>query len=111
VLSSGFDDGGHGPFGTGHAPVGAVGMNLIAAEVGLLTLAGHDDGAAGVVDLYGVIEGLAGGHDEELLKHFDDVFVGMVVVVEENDVEKRGELIARFAGDVGLIGCTGHLLL
>src|ERR1700733_1551332 len=69
-----------------HAGVGAIGVNLVARKLGLGQLAGDDDGPSGCIHFDGVLEGDILGHQEELLQHFDYVVVGMLIVVEENDV-------------------------
>src|SRR5579872_2916952 len=71
-------------------------MNLIAAEFGLVELAGHDDGAAGGVNLHGVLEGVGFREGEKLLEHLDHVLVGVLVVVEQHDVVEWRELVFFF---------------
>lgn len=71
-------------------------MDLIAGEFGLGKFAGEDDGAAGGINFNGVAEALRGGDEEEAAEHFDDVEVGMVIVVEQDHIEERfeGEVVA-----------------
>jgi hypothetical protein len=110
----------HRSFRSSHARIGAIALNLIAAELGLIAFASHDDGAAGGVDFDRVAISDLGRHHEYLAEHFDDVIVGVIVVIEQDDVEQRRQLsfIARFAGgawrcsDVGRDGRTrGHLCI
>src|ERR1041384_4457889 len=66
------DHSAHRPLGPSHARVGAVAVNLIAAEFGLLPLAGHDDGTTRGIDLNCVIEGHTWRHHKELAKHLNN---------------------------------------
>ena len=68
-------------------------MNLIASELGLFALAGHDDGAAGGIDFDRVLERGFGRDAKNRGQHFDHVIVGVVVVVQKHHVEKGGKLI------------------
>src|SRR5690348_8988732 len=61
-VAGGLAHGAHGAFGALHARVCAVGVNLVAAEFGLLAFAGHDDGAAGGIDFNGMMERDFGRH-------------------------------------------------
>lgn len=67
-------------------------MDLIAGVFGLAEFAGDEDGAAGAVYFFGVPVGLVEGENEDLLQHFDDVIVGVIVVIEEDDPVQRDEL-------------------
>ena len=71
-------------------------MNLIAAEFGLIAFASHDYGAARGVHLDRMAIGDLGRHHKDLAEHFDDVIVGVVVVVEQDDVEQRSQLLFIF---------------
>src|ERR1039457_4415944 len=82
--NGGLDNGAHGAFGTGQAPVGAIGAGLVAGEFGLAQLAGDEHGASGAIHFLGVAVGLVEGEDEDFLEHFDDVIIGMIVVIEED---------------------------
>lgn len=64
-------------------------VDLIFGELGLGLFAGDEDRAAGGVDFDSVPEGLGGGDEEEAAEHFDDVGIGVQIVIEENDVEER----------------------
>ncbi len=83
------DDGSHGPARIGHARVGAIGVDLVPAELGLFKLAGYDDGAPRGVHFHGSIQGRFGRQNEQLAEHFDDVVVRMFVIVEQNHVKER----------------------
>jgi hypothetical protein len=73
-------------------------VDLVTGEFGLGEFAGEDDGAAGGID-FGGMAGAFGGRDvEEAAEHLYDVGIGVVVVVEEDDV-KEG-----LVGGVELIG-------
>ena len=90
-------------------------MDLITGEFGLREFAGEDDGAAGGVVFGGGAGTLGVGDVEEAAEHFDDVGVGVVIVVEEDDVEQG------LVGGVELVGelfflfqdleVAGHLVL
>ena len=58
-------------------------------------LAGHDDSAAGVIHLDGVIPGVLGGEGEQLLQHFHNVVVCVLRVVQQHDVVERRLPISR----------------
>ena len=68
-------------------------MDLIAREFSVRPLTGDYDGAAFGVHLDGVLIGGFEGQKEECSQHFDYVIVGMVVVVEQNDVEQLLEAL------------------
>ena len=80
------------------AGVTAEGVDLIAGEFGLGAFAGDDDGAPGGIDFEGVAEGLGGGDEKEFAEHVDDIGVGVVIVIEEDDVEVG--VLRRGAGDL-----------
>lgn len=73
-------------------------MDLVTGEFGLGKFAGEDDGAAGGIDFGGVAGAFAGRDVEEAAEHLDDVGIGVVVVVEEDDVEEG------LVGGVELVG-------
>src|ERR1039458_2744220 len=88
------DNGAHGAFGTRQGPGGSIGVDLVAGEFGLAKLAGDERGASGAVLLLGVAVGLVEGEDEDFLQHFDDVIIGVIVVIEEDDAVQRDQAIA-----------------
>ena len=83
-------------------------MNLVAAELGLGAFAGDDDGAACGIYFDGVAEGGLDREAEDLDEHLDHVVVGVLVIVEQHDVEKRGELFALLGAGFGQGGGSGH---
>src|SRR5579862_8302236 len=81
----GLDDGGHGAGAARQTRIGAVGVNLVASELGLRLLARNNDSAAATVDFLGVPESLLERKDEEHLQHFDHVVVTVIVIVEQDN--------------------------
>src|SRR4249919_621112 len=79
----------HRTLATGNSLVGAVGVDLIALQLGVLHRRGQADGLALFIDLFGDQKALFALMTKQLLHHLDDVFVGMIVVVPENDVVPR----------------------
>jgi len=69
-------------------------VDLIASELGFRAFTSDDDRPAGSVDLNGALEGDVERKEEELLKHFDDVVVSVLIVIEQDDVEKATMLLA-----------------
>ncbi len=86
LLFDGLDGGGHGAFAAGDEVVFAEGVNLVALELSMFSGSGEDDDVALGVDFGGDLHALFNGMAEELLHHIDDVVVGVVVVVPEDDV-------------------------
>jgi hypothetical protein len=93
VLRGGLDYGAHGAFGTGQAPVGSVGVDLVSGVFGLAQFAGDEHGTAGAIDLFGVAVGLVESEDEDLLQHFDHVIVRVIIVIQKNDAVERDQLL------------------
>ena len=88
-MTGGFDDGAHRAFRSRHPRIGAIAVDLIAAEFGLCLFAGHDDGSSSSVDLNRVPVSDFGRHHEEVAEHLDHVLITMVVIVQQDDVEER----------------------
>ncbi len=57
-------------------------MDLALAELGFRQLARDQHRAPAPVHFFGVTVSLVEREDENMLEHFDDVVVGMIVVVE-----------------------------
>ena len=85
-LRRGLDDGGHGTFATGDEFIFAVGVNLIALEFGEFFVDGGADDATFGVDGFGKFESALRVAREQVLGHPHDVLVGVVAVVEQDDV-------------------------
>ena len=68
-------------------------MDLVAREFGMRTLASDHDGAAFGVDLDGVLIGGFDGQEKQGAQHFDDVVIGVIVVVQQDDVVERLEAL------------------
>jgi hypothetical protein len=60
---------------------------LVTREFGERPFAGDYYGSAGGIDLDGMLKRSLGGESEQFLEHFDHVFVGVFVVVEQNYVK------------------------
>jgi hypothetical protein len=71
------------------AVIGTIGMNLITAELSLLQTTSDQNSPTGGVNFYGVTESLLQRKAEKLLQHLNDIVVTVVVIVQENDIEKR----------------------
>jgi hypothetical protein len=69
-------------------------MDLDLSELGLLQFTSDDDGATGGVYFHGLLERGFRGEHEELAEHLDYVVVGMLVVVQKNDVIQRSKFFA-----------------
>ena len=76
----------HRPLGFRHAPVGAEGMDLIPAKFRLRQLARENHGPARGVYLDRVIPCVRLGANKQFLEHLDHVFVGVLIVVQQNEV-------------------------
>lgn len=57
-------------------------MDLALGELGFRQLARDQHRAPAPVHFFGVVVSLVQREDENVLEHFDDVVVGMIVVVE-----------------------------
>jgi hypothetical protein len=68
-------------------------MDLVACEFGVRSLAGDDDGAAFGVDFDGVLIGGFERQEEERSEHFNNVVIGVVVIIEQDDVVERLETL------------------
>ena len=79
-------------------------MDLVAFELGFFLTGSIDDDAADTVYLAGHFEGHGVGVSEDLAEHFNDVLVGVVVVVKQYDV------VARDAYSTLLGGCARFYL-
>ena len=64
-------------------------MDRVALHFGFLECAGSHDTASGAVRFQRAGQRVAGRQSYNGLKHFDDVFDRMIVVVEDNDVIER----------------------
>jgi hypothetical protein len=67
-------------------------MNLVAGEFSFWALTGDYDSAAGAIDFDGVLQCHFEREKEEFLEHFDDVIVGVFVIVKEDDMVKPAML-------------------
>jgi hypothetical protein len=87
-----FEDGGHGADGGGDAGICAVGVDLGLVGFALGVTSGFEDDSALRVD--DACEGprFFGAVAEDVGEHFDDVLVGVLVVVDEDEVVERFEL-------------------
>ena len=68
-------------------------MDLVAREFGVRPLTGDHDGAAFDVYLDSVLIGGFERQKEQRAKHLDDVIVGVIVVVKQDDVIERFEAL------------------
>ena len=87
--------------------IAAKAVDLIFGELGLRLFAGDEYGASGGVDFDGVPEGLGGCNEEEPAEHFDDVGIGVKIVIEEDDVEEG--FVGYFDVFERLFESLGHL--
>jgi len=77
-------------------------MNCISAALRFFQPTGHHDAAARRVGLQGVCDCRAVGDAEYVLKHFDNVFVGVFVVIQDDHVK---QLFALCVGNRARLGC------
>jgi len=63
------------------AVVHAITVDLVAGKLGLFQPTGNQDGPTGEVNFYGVLVGLLPGKAKNLLQHFDNIIVAVIVVV------------------------------
>ena len=56
-------------------------MDLVATEFSFGTSACDHDRTPGCIDLNSMLEGCGSGEKKELLQHFNDVVVGMKIVI------------------------------
>jgi hypothetical protein len=68
-------------------------MDLIAREFGVRPLTGNHDGAPLGVYFDGMMIGGFKRQKEQCAEHFDDVIVGVIVVVKQDDVVERFEAL------------------
>jgi len=61
-------------------------MDLVALRLGPLQFARDQDGRSPRIDLHSVSPCTSFPESKQLLKHFDDIVVGVVLVVEKDDV-------------------------
>src|SRR5690606_22776062 len=95
----GLEDRRHRAGGGGKQVIAAIGVDLVALQLGKLAVGGGDDRAALGVHLAGELEGQRRRAGKQVAQHPDDVLVGVVVVVEEDDIP-GGEPI-RLSGSAG----------
>ncbi len=69
-------------------------MNLIARVFGLRALTRDDNRAPGGIHLHGVLIGGFERQEEQRSQHFHHVIVGVLVVIEQDDVVKGCEAFA-----------------
>jgi len=75
-------------------------MNLITLQFRMLHRRGENDGTPLFVDFISQLKALFNWVAEEVLQHRDDVSVGMVVIVEQDDVIRR--LVAQSAVSINV---------
>ena len=88
-----FDDGTHATLAAGDAPIASEAVDLVALEFRTLERCGVDNDPPGLVHLAGKLKRRFGRPPKQLAQHADDVIIGMVVIVEKNDVV-RGQVLA-----------------
>ena len=71
-------------------------MNEVTFVFCLFQFTGQQDRRSFGVDLHCVRKRLGFRESENLFQHFDDVVVGVVVVVQQDDVIQRLKLIGSF---------------
>jgi len=86
-------------------------LDLVPAELGLFAFAGHNDRAANGIDLNSAPERRFSREKKYLREHFDYVVVGMVVIIEQHDVEQRRKFLEPGGVDLGRDGRLRHDLL
>ena len=69
-------------------------MDLVAPVLGLREFARHDNRTPRGIHFYSVLIGGFDRQKEQRPQHFHYVIVGMLVIVEENDVKERREAFA-----------------
>jgi hypothetical protein len=69
-------------------------MNLIACVFGLRALTRDDDRAAGGIHLNSVLIGGFDRQEEQRAQHFHHVIVGVLVIIQQDDVVKGCEAFA-----------------
>jgi hypothetical protein len=99
-----FEDGGHGALGGEDAGICAVGVDLGLVGFTLGTSGGFEDDSALGVDDAGEGPGFFEAVTEDGAEHFDDVLVGMLVVVEQDEVVQGGDF-GLFDGGVSGARC------
>ena len=104
------EDSGHRSFGLGHAWVRSVGVNLVAREFSRRALAGDDDGTAGGIHLDRVLQSGFRGQEKEFLQHLDDIVIGVLVVVKQDDMEKTPMFLALNVFQLGNDFGSGDIL-
>jgi len=84
----------HRTHGLGHARIGTITVDLIARELGLRTFTRDHDRTALSIHLYGMLVSGFDRQKEQRPQHLHHVIVGVLVVIEEDDVVERGEAVA-----------------
>ena len=83
-----------------------MGVDLVLVGFALFSGSGFEDDSALRVDDAGEGPGFFGAVAEDGAEHFDDVLVGVLVIVEEDEVVEGGDL-GLFDGGVSGTGCGG----
>ena len=84
-----------------------MGVDLVLVGFALFSGGGFEDDAALGVDDAGEGPGFFGAVAEDGAEHFDDVLVGVLVVVEEDEVVEGGEVGLFDGGVTGVRGSCG----
>jgi hypothetical protein len=112
LFADGFNAGGHRASAAADFGILAVGMYLIALQLGMLSGRRQHNGFATVIDFFGDLEALYHGVAKKLLQHGDDVFERMILVVPQNDIVSRlplGFLLLPYLFlEHGLLDRLGH---
>ncbi len=89
VARGGFEDRAHRAVRLLQAGVWSVGVDLLLLELGLFEHEGGDDHPAGGVHFARHVIGRLVTVTEELGEHLDDVGVGVLIVVDKDDMPAR----------------------
>lgn len=71
------------------APIGSIGVNLVALELSSFFRRRIDNNPATGINFHCHLEGGFTSMPEKLHQHFDHVFIGVIVVIPQDDVKAR----------------------
>src|SRR5271157_2585048 len=111
VRDGGLDVTAKRPLGPAQAGIGTIGQDLVAFQLGFLFVRRVNDRPTPRVDLPGQVLGPGNRMSEQLDQHLDDVFEGVILVVENHDVIRRDTPGSGLLRDFGLDDGADRLIV
>ena len=88
-LRGRFDHGAHAAATSWNPPIASKRMNLVSLQLGALQRGCVQNDALLGVNLTRPDKGIFGAHGEDFSQHSHDIIVGVIVIVNQNDVVQR----------------------